>query len=124
MKRLIPALVILAVIIATFAGSYVYVNTICEEATHLIDECIDEYNQKGITETKAENFKNYWDKQEKILSIFANHNVIDEIEVSVAELSYHSKFKENTMFYDSAIRIKTLLHQIMEDNKITAHSLL
>ncbi len=124
MKRLIPALVILAVIIATFAGSYVYVNTICEEATHLINQCIDEYNEKGIDETKTDEFKKYWDKKEKILSIFANHNVIDEIEVSVANLEYHSKLKDNNMFYDSAIRIKTLIHQIMEDNKITAHSLL
>ncbi len=124
MKRLIPALIILTVIIVTFIGSYVFVNSICKQARNLIDECIDEYKEKGVTETKAENFKKYWDKQEKILSIFVNHQIIDEIEISVAELSYHSKFKDNHMFFDAAIKIKTLIHQIEEDTKITAHSLL
>lgn len=107
-----------------FTGSYLYVNNICDEAMILIDECIDEYKDIGKRETNSEKFKEYWDKKEKILSVFVNHDVIDDIEISVAELSYHSKFEDNTMFFDSAIRIKTLLHQITEDTKLTAHSLL
>ena len=123
MKRLIPALIILAITIGIFIGSYYYVNATCKEATKLIDECIDEYKENGTTINKAKEFKDYWDKKEKTLSIFVNHIAIDEIEVSVAELSYHSNFKDNTMFYDSAIRIKTLIHQIFEDTKVTAHSI-
>ena len=72
---------------------------------------------------KANEFKKFWDKKEKTLSIFVNHQMIDEIEIAVAELSYHSNFKNNEMFYDSAIKIKTILHQILEDTKISAHSL-
>ena len=121
MKRIIPALIILAATIGIFIGSYYYVNSTCKEATRLIEKCITDYENGD--KDNAKEFKDYWDKKEKTLSIFVNHTVIDEIEVSVAELSYHSNFKDNTMFYDSAIRIKTLIHQILEDTKVTAHSI-
>ncbi len=123
MKRLIPALIILVITIGLFIFSYYYVNNTCETATKLIDECIEEYESNQTRTNKAKEFKEFWDKKEKTLSIFVNHRAIDDIEVSVAELSFHSNFNENTMFYDAAIRIKTLIHQIIEDTKVSAHSL-
>ena len=48
---------------------------------NLINECIDEYKDIGKRETNSEKFKEYWDKKEKILSVFVNHDVIDDIEI-------------------------------------------
>ncbi len=123
MKRLIPAAIIFAVIIGVFISSYMYVTGICKDTTDLVNECVEEYKEKGKNETKAEELEKYWAKKEKVLSIFANHNMVDEIEIEISRLALHSKFDDNTMFFESADTIKSKLHQILEDTKITAHSI-
>ena len=62
------------------------------------------------------------DEKEKILSFFVNHELIDKIELAISNLHLHSKFKENYMFYESCDTVKILLHQVIEDTKLTTHS--
>ena len=122
MKRIIPALIILVIVIASYFGSYVYINNVCDTVNEGIEACIKEYEEHGTAKADAKWLKNYWDEKEKILSFFVNHSMIDEVEMAISNLKLHSSFKENYMFYDACDTTKTLLHQIIEDTKISAHS--
>lgn len=122
MKRLIAAAVILLIIIGTYIGSSTYTDKICKTAIQGIESCSEEYKEHGTAKADAAWLKNYWNEKEKILSIFVNHNLIDEIEVTVSSIELYSAFENNYMFYDACNRAKVLLHQILEDTKPTTHS--
>ncbi len=122
MKRVIPAIIILVIVLASYFGSYIYINNVCDTVHKGIEDCISEYKEHGTAKADANWLQNYWDKNEKILSFFVNHAMIDEVEMSISHIKLHSAFKDNHMFYDACDTAKTLLHQIMEDTKISAHS--
>ncbi len=122
MKRIIPAIVILVVVIASYFGSYIYINNVCDTVTEGIDACLKEYEDHGTAKADANWLENYWDDKEKILSFFVNHSMIDNVEMSISNIKLHAGFKDNYMFYDACDTAKTFLHQIIEDTKISAHS--
>ena len=122
MKRLIPAIIILIILISSYFGSYVYINHVCDTVKQGVEDCLNEYKEHGTAKADAKWLKNYWDENEKILSFFVNHAMIDEVEMAISNIKLHASFEENYMFYDSCDKTKTLLHQIMEDTKISAHS--
>lgn len=122
MKRILPAILILMIIIITYISSCIYINNVCEIVAGKIDKCIKSYDENNNTKLYTEELNQYWSEKEKILSIFVNHELIDEVELSISNLKLHSDFKENEMFYDACDTTKVLLHQIIEDTKITVHS--
>ena len=123
MKRIIPAVIITLIIIASFLGSYFYVNKVCNNAFIEVENSLEEYKNNGTAKVNSEKLKKYWEDNEKILSFFVNHELIDKIELAISNLSLHSKFKNNYMFYESCDTVKILLHQILEDTKPTTHSI-
>ena len=48
---------------------------------------------------------------------------IDEIELAISTLTVYAKEKDNILFYEYADTIEILLHQIVEETKITTHSI-
>ena len=122
MKRIFPAILILVIIIISYVASYIYINKVCEIVDGKIDDCIKAYEENKNIKLCADDLNVYWSKKEKILSIFVNHELIDKIELSISNLKLHSNFEGNEMFYDACDTTKILLHQIVEDTKITAHS--
>lgn len=122
MKRIIPAVIITLVIIVSFLGSNFYINNICEATYSKVEKAIEEYEKNGTAEFNAESLENYWNKKEKSLSLFVNHELIDKIELAISNLNLHSKFRDNYMFYEACDTVKILLHQVIEDTKLTTHS--
>ena len=122
MKRIIPAVIILFIVIFSYFGSYIYINYVCNAVEDQIEDCLNEYKKEGIAKNSTKKLNDYWDKKEKLLSIFVNHELIDKIEVSISNMNLHSNFEENTMFYESCDTVKMLLHQVKEDTRISAHS--
>lgn len=122
MKRIIPAVIILILILTAFFGSYFYVNDVCKTAYEGVEGCLKEYEEHGTAKADSAWLRNYWDEKEKILSFFVNHELIDKVELSISNLELHSKFSNNYMFYEACDTVKILLHQIMEDTKLTTHS--
>ena len=89
----------------------------------MLDDTIKTYKEEKNAEDNAKNLKKYWEKEEKILSLFINHNHIDEVEQSISSLNVYAKEKDNVIFYEYADKIRVLLHQIIEDTKLSAHSI-
>ena len=122
MKRIIPAIIIILIITASYIGSYFYINNVCGKVNEGIELCLNEYKEHGTATADAKWLKNYWDEKEKILSFFVNHEMIDKIEKEISNIKLHSSLKENYMFYDACDSAQILLHQIIEDTKISTHS--
>ncbi len=123
MKRLYIAGALLILVIITYIVSLNYIKASYNEANNLLDTSVNAYKQQKTAEKETEELNNLWEKKEKILSAFVNHDRIDDIEKAISLLNLYSKSPNNQLFYEYADTVKILLHQIMEDTKITAHSI-
>ncbi len=124
MKRLIAAGVIAVIIAAIHFSGNIYIKKVIKESNHLLESCITEYKKSANPEVAAKKLKNYWDKQEDYLSVFAHHDNLDEIERAINSLSVYSQTENSEIFYEYSGTVKTLLHQLLEDNSFNMHSIL
>ncbi len=124
MKRLIVAGLLLVFIGVAYLTSLKYITKSCEKTKQLLETSITAYSKEGTAESKVKKIKEFWDKKEKVLSVFVNHNRIDDIEKSISSLSIYAKEKNNILFYEYADEIKILLHQMLEDTKVSMHSVM
>ena len=122
MSRLIAALVLAIVITGVCITGNTYINKVIDKSNILIDECITNYESHNNPENKATELKKYWSKNEGLLSIFAHHKNIDDIELAIDSLLTYSNTNENQIFYEYSGTVKTLLHQLSEDNSLNMHS--
>ncbi len=123
MKRLIIAGVLFVSVIGIYLISVFYITNSCNEARQLLNNSVTIYTEKSTAESEAKKLKDYWDKKEKLLSVFVNHNRIDDIEQAISLLNVYAKSKDNELFYEYSDTVKVLIHQILEDTKITMHSI-
>ena len=124
MKRLIAAGVLTIIIaIIHFCGS-IYIKNVIKESNSLLAECVNEYKEASSPQEKALDLEKYWSERESYLSIFAHHDNIDEIESAISSLVVYSSTKNSEIFYEYSGTVKTLLHQLLEDNSFSMHSIL
>ena len=124
MKRLIAAAVLFVLVTAIYFTGYLFINSTCKKTDTLLKECVTSYKNGENVNLYTTKLENFWESREKLLSVFMNHNDIDEIELAIESLTVHSKYKENEMFYEYSATIDMLLHQIMEDTAFGVHSIL
>ena len=122
MKRLIIAAVLFVLVIITYLSSLYYINKSCKTARNLLDNSVTVYKSQHTAEPEAQKLEKYWDQKEKTLSVFVNHDRIDDIEKAISLLNVYAKSKDNELFYEYAENVKVLIHQIMEDTKVSMHS--
>lgn len=123
MKRLIIAGVLFILVITVYISSVIYITNSCDKAYELLDKSISSYNKNDTAKSEAKELRDYWDKKEKLLSVFVNHDRIDDIEKAISLLNVYAKKEKDPLFYEHADTVKILLHQIIEDTKITMHSI-
>ena len=123
MKRLIPAAILLCLVVLTYILSLKYITKSCDETNMLLQKTISEYEKNKTAEKSSKDVKDFWQKEEKILSFFVNHDHIDDVEQAISSLTIYAKEKDNILFYEYADTIRVLLHQIKEETKITTHSI-
>ncbi len=123
MKRLIIAGVLFILVITVYISSVIYITNSCDKAYELLDKSISVYNKNDTAKSEAKALRDYWDKKEKLLSVFVNHDRIDDIEKAISLLNVYAKKEKDPLFYEHADNVKILLHQIIEDTKITMHSI-
>lgn len=124
MKRLIIAGILAIIIASIHFGGNIYIKNVIRESNQLLQDCIAEYKEKGSPEVAAKNLKDYWGERENFLSVFAHHDNLDEIERAIDSLSVYSQTENSEIFYEYSGTVKTLLHQLLEDNSFNMHSIL
>lgn len=124
MKRLIAA-AMLAVFVAVihFTGN-IFIKNVIKECNQQLETIVTDYKEDISPKEKAEKLRKYWGEKEDILSIFVRHDNIDEIELAIDTLAVYSETKDSEIFYEYSGTVKTLLHQLYEDNSLSMHSIL
>lgn len=123
MKRLIIAGVLLILVVATYLTSLFYITNSCEKAKSMVEQTTKVYTQKKTAENEAKSLEDYWNKREPLLSVFVNHDRIDDIETAISLMNVYSKIPNNELFFECADNVNVLIHQILEDTKFTMHSI-
>lgn len=122
MKRLIAAAVLAVIIAAVYFAGNLYIKNVIEKSYVLVDQCYNDYKKGENSEKTAKKLKSYWAENESLLSVFANHGSIDEVEKAINTMVIYSSTAEKEIFMEYSDTVKTLLHQLREDNSLTMHS--
>ncbi len=123
MKRSIAAIVLLVFIIFAYIFNYTYINKTCDKANEKLQNCIEVYKSGSDATKEARELERFWSEKEPFLSVFANHTMIDEIELAISSLTIYTDTKNNAIFYEYSGTVKTLLHQMLEDTRPSMHSI-
>ena len=123
MKRLIAAGILLVFVITSYIVSYSYIDKTCQKTNKMLNECVTAYQENKNPKEKAENLKDFWKRREKGLSLFSNHQSIDEIELAIELLSVYSTSSQKELFFEYSEKVKTLVHQLKEDAIPGTHSI-
>lgn len=124
MKRLIAAAVLTVILAVIHFSGNIYIKKVIKESNILVEGCITEYKNEVSPKKKVDQLQNYWTDNEDWLSLFARHDNIDEIELAIDMLAIYSETKYSEIFYEYSETVKTLLHQLYEDNSFSMHSIL
>lgn len=123
MKRIIAAGVLGVIIAVCCIANTVYIKRSYGELTEDINLLKKEYSVSYESAAeKAEKFEEKWVKKEALLSIFANHGIVDEIGVSISKLPIYARFKSDDMFLSECRSIELELTHMLKDTQITTHS--
>ena len=123
MKRLIPAAILFVLVITAYITSLLYITNSCDKTKALLDVSVTAYKENKTAQKEAKEIENFWNKKEPLLSVFVNHDRIDDIETAISLLNVYAKMPDNDLFYEYADNVKILIHQIMEDTEFTMHSI-
>ena len=122
MRRIIAAAVILLFVVGvSICGGFI-INKNADE----IEKQISEIQKTAFTDTngKAEKFFYFWEEKREIMSIFVNHEVIDEIGKVAAKMVSAERAKNSDDLFEAANEILYIIRGIREDEKFSLYTLL
>lgn len=124
MKRIIAAVLLIVIIAASCIANTKYIDKTYNELSKDISDLIEAYDlSPEKAEKNAEKLKEKWDDKELLLSIFANHEIVENIGLSFSKLPIFAKEKSSDMFLAECKSIELELSHMLKDTKIDAHSL-
>lgn len=122
MKRLICAVILSVTVITLATASSLTINRCYKTLTDEIIKIEELYKNKKSTDTLLSSLKNNWEKAEPMLMFFANHDSVEEIEISLNRLINLSSTEDTGMFSAEAVRLKTLLKHLKDSESLTFES--
>ncbi len=115
MKRLIPALIIIVLVIAVCFWAQIHVDNACRET--LID--IENFRNKTITGAQLEE---KWQEQKENMSLFVNHGFLDKISVYIGQLTVAATDETSLELNAVYKNIESVLSLIKAEQKFGLHS--
>ncbi len=113
MKRLIAAALLLIVVIGVTTACFIITEHHYKKMAALITESADLYKQ-GKSQAAAEKAtaaKSHWERNEKLLTVFINRGVIDEIGEAVTRHDILAKSGDTALFLaENAICLMLIQH--------------
>lgn len=124
MKRLISASVLLVIIVSLCVLNALTVKSAYDELLQKLELCIAEYNTDNVERAfeSATDLENDWKKREEILSIFVDHDIIDDLGVSISRLPSLANKKSDT-FLAECNAVKVALTHMIKDISVNTHTL-
>ena len=119
MKRLIAGLVILSIIIALGVAGILYTNKFVAELSSSLELARESANEGEFAraEELCKETKTRFEEKEKVLSLFFNHELIEQVEENLSVLPDYAEESEINVFLSSVERVKTNLFELKESQK-------
>lgn len=124
MKRLIPATILSVAIIIICVGANIAVKTVCNETKRLATECRTDAVSGDFSSAiqKSAELKKQWEDESKILLLFVNHKVCDDLSLVTNRIYYHCLNENTDLIITDISDLETLLHQIVSEQKLNSLS--
>ncbi len=124
MKRVIAAIVLILAVAGFCVFNVVYIENSYNDLKSDIDGIKESYSSESVeaAQKKAAEFEEKWVKKEDNLSVFVNHDIIDELGVSISKLPIYAPLNEE-LFLAECKEIEIGLLHMLNDTKINMHSL-
>lgn len=113
MKRLVTAIVLLAVIVAISCFSLHVVERDLGEVSHFALELREETPSSEL-ETKSKELLRLWNEKEELLVIFLRHDILDELTARIAELPSLARNGDYGLFYSGVDSILARLEDLLD----------
>ena len=120
MKRLIPtAILLILLILICFFGNHRVIK-MCEETNKDINKCYDAYQSENyyLASEIALDIHKRWQEKEKRLAFFVNHNMLDDISISVSRLAAYTPETIDVHFALECVDIKTVLLRMCDEQQL------
>ena len=126
MKRVMISIVILLCVVGLCTASQFYLNHTKEKAVSMVETAFDSVNRGDLRTARTQilEFTEYWDREEKYLTIFVRHNQIEELSVVAATMEPLLACGNIADYYVANARVMKLLEIIMESERPTLSTVL
>lgn len=124
MKRIVVAIILLFLVISVIFAGNITINYCCKEVNRDVEEIkqlILNDDTKSATD-KINSLQNNWHKKKELISIFSSHSPLDEITVSIEELSHISNISSKPLSVLKCAKIAAYIKRIQEEQRIHAES--
>ena len=124
MKRIIPACILAVVIISSCIVGQIVVKKYCDGVYNDLKECKEQFVNGEISTAYnlSVEVKENWTGNKAVLSVFVNHNLLDEISQSVMQLPEFAKTDGKDTFLGECSKIQSMLTLIKEEQRIRGES--
>ena len=122
MKRLSAAVLMGLFIISYLWFGHTYIKKTLNKGEKMLQECVTAYEKQEDANRKVNQLKDYWKGKEGSLSVFANHDVIDQAEAAITALPSLSNGEKNPVFYETVENVRDAFYRIWEDNSLNMHT--
>ena len=123
MKRLIPAVILLVVILTIGVFSSRYIQNSAAELVALAEQCEEEFEHDPTSVPALQTLKIRWERDAYWLSCFVNHRRLVDAELELNSLFNENTKQERTLFAEHLDRFKNILYQIEDDSKLNLRSI-
>ena len=105
--------------------SYIFMNSVVEDMSSILEE-----NEKFVAKNdwkKAENemdeLHSLWEEKRTMLSVIANHAMIDEIDYAISRTATSVSLRETSNFCEESEILKMKIEDLKEHQKISISNL-
>lgn len=122
MKRLIAAAIIFIGVLATSISGIWIIRATGGEVEKKITDIQSTYTSQN--QHKAEDFFYYWEKKKELMSVFVNHEDLNEIGTLAARMVSAERSGDSQVLFESANEILFIMRSIEEDEKFSLFTFL
>ena len=126
MKRVVISVIILFSVIGLGIGSQFYLVHTKEKAVSMVETALESVERGDLPAARIQilEFSDYWEKEEKYLTIFVRHQQIEELSVLTASLEPMLACGNIAEYYVTNAQVMKLLEMIIESERPTFSTVL
>lgn len=126
MKTFIVALLVLAILLTGIFIYSGYIEKIDHNLTKIISNLEEHISNKNwnMSEKELKKLINTWKKDEKVLAMFNDHEDLDKIKLTIAELTESIHFKDDQHSQKAIEDFKVLLERLVKNESFDLENIL